>query len=190
MGVYAQLLDALGEKADAKHQVIEAGTLRVTRGTALVSVVVLGVASTLNAAGVDFVEELPAWQKWTGALVIAGIWGLVTAADGIARAIATIGTTQATTSKRAATAYSQALDFLSHSPENVAQDFHVISPPVPVRRQGLLGTSSELGWTVVGSGLRDAQLNFLVVKGNEVAWVCPQGLTWKLDKASEKKSPE
>jgi hypothetical protein len=177
MGIYAQLLDALGDNADKDQQVIKAGTLRVTRGTGLVSVVVLGAAGVLDVSGVDFIDALSAWQKWTGVLVIAGIWGLVTAADGIARAIATVGTASASSNERAATAYSQALDHFSREPKNVAQDFHVISPPIAVRRKEL-AAEDELGWTVVGSGLQTGKLVFLVTKDAETTWVSPIGITW------------
>lgn len=77
----ASLLDAFAD--DKSVDVIQAGTLRTTRGTALVLASILPIFYALGA--VTDIKWLTDERKFLAAIAAGFIWAIVSAADSLAR---------------------------------------------------------------------------------------------------------
>jgi hypothetical protein len=74
----------------AKHdEIIQAGTLVVTRGTGVIAVALIGTFFLLDLLDQGPWANLDSWQKLAFVLASGLIWAIVAAADAIARGLAT-----------------------------------------------------------------------------------------------------
>jgi hypothetical protein len=76
---------------DPDNAIIKSGTLNVTRGAGVIAVGLNAVSAALDAAGTGPWKHLTSDQKLLFVLVTGAIWGLIIAADAIARGLAVIG---------------------------------------------------------------------------------------------------
>ena len=141
----ASLLDAFAD--DKSVDVIQAGTLRTTRGTALVLASILPIFYALDA--VTDIKWLTDERKFLAAIAAGFIWAIVSAADSLARGLATKATDPA---------------------QAAAQAFSAL--PTPLKCVQTAGEDNP-GWKAVA--IRNAQQGsgpeFLLVKGTTTAWV-------------------
>jgi hypothetical protein len=186
MGLLTATLDAFEDENAKETDLIKSGTLRTTRGTALVAVSVVSIMALLNelAPEVTGLDDLSAEQKFNGAIAIGFIWAITSAADALARGLAAAPSTTAASSDPAA-AYAVAMDSIS-SGTVLAHSFRVINPPLPAQ---LIDkeANDESGWLVVASAIRAQGIEFCVVKGAQVEWRSPadRGLRWTIVKPTE-----
>jgi hypothetical protein len=164
MGLLAAALDAFEDKNAKPDELIKSGSLRTTRGAALVAFSVVAIMVLLNqfAPEVAGLDQLTAAQKFFGAIAIGFAWVVTVAADSIARGLASAR------SSTAAASYASALGELATQSDKM-QAFRVFQPPLPVELSDK-HADDEKGWLVVGSALRNSALQLCIVKGDKVEW--------------------
>jgi hypothetical protein len=146
MALLEDLLDAFA--ADGDVDVIKAGTLRTTRGTALSLIAFLTVVYAVDGFG-NTIDWVTADNKYLLALGAGLMWAIVAAADALARGIATGRTEAATVAASASYALGAVLTC--------------------TRTEG----PDDPGWKAVAirRSTSDDGPEFLLTKGAKVEWV-------------------
>ena len=137
-------MDAFAD--DKSVDVIQAGTLRTTRGTALVLVSILPIFYALDE--ITDIKWLTDERKFLAAIAAGFIWAIVSAADSLARGLATKAT----------------------DPAQAAQASYALPTTM---KCGRTAGEDDPGWDAVAirNANQDSGPEFLVVKGTTTAWV-------------------
>ncbi|MDZ7734514.1 MAG: hypothetical protein U5R31_16830 [Acidimicrobiia bacterium] len=145
-------------KGDPTSQLIKSGTLAITRVTNGAAAIVIATYAVMQAAGLAGWESIPAAERIWLAIATAALWAIGSAADGIARGIA------------------------STKPDGAG----VLELPPGLKVTKTKGVD-EQGWAAVAIRHADSAdptaLQWLIVKGADVEWVAPDEISW--DSASD-----
>ena len=180
MGLLQTTLDAFEDPSVKDDSLIKSGTLRTTRATALIAVSVVATMALFNefAPSAFGLDDVSAPQKFAGAIAVGFIWAIGSAADALARGIATIG--DGSRSTTVAAAYAVALEEITQKQE-LAHGLRVLQPPLHAK---LIDkpAAEEVGWLAVATAIRPGGIEICFVKGDEVDWrsARDRGIKWSV----------